>query len=321
MRWTWPRGASTALSVVLAAVGIVAAVLALLLLPPWLVDQAGASLEGADLTRAVTEERRTVLAVLAAIGAAVTLWYTHQRQELDRDANRTDRYTKAVEQLGDDSKPSVQLGGVYALERVAKDSRRDRAVSIEVLSAFVRQQSKPRAVGTEAVATAEGADWEDPTSFLASGAHRPSEPVLAALSVLARRPSGDHTYPAPNLMGATLNGANLNQANLTEASLIGAHLAGANLADADLTGANLHRADLTFADLADADLTGAILTDVIFTDANLRDAKLAGAYLAGANLANANLTGANLADVDLTGVRYDELTTWPEGFTPRTRRR
>jgi hypothetical protein len=75
----------------------------------------------------------------------LTLWYTHQRQELDRDANRTDRYTKAVEQLGDDDKPAVQLGGVYALERVAQDSPRDRPVAIEVLAAFVRQHVAKRA--------------------------------------------------------------------------------------------------------------------------------------------------------------------------------
>jgi hypothetical protein len=54
--------------------------LVLWFLPPLLVDQASAGLEGGDLAKAVTDERRTVLAALAAIGAAVTLWYTHQRQ-------------------------------------------------------------------------------------------------------------------------------------------------------------------------------------------------------------------------------------------------
>ena len=34
----------------------------------------------------------------------------------------TDRYTKAIEQLGSD-KLDVRIGGIYALERVARDSR------------------------------------------------------------------------------------------------------------------------------------------------------------------------------------------------------
>src|SRR5690242_14317487 len=90
----------------------------LLLVPGWLADQSSDSLSATDRAHVIVEERRTLLGVLAAVGAAATLWYTHQRQQLDRDANRTDRYTKAVEQLGDDSKPAVQLGGVYALQRV-----------------------------------------------------------------------------------------------------------------------------------------------------------------------------------------------------------
>jgi hypothetical protein len=189
MKQKWARVART-------IVIVASALAALWFLPPLLVDQAGPPLEGAELTKALTDERRTVLAGLAAIGAALTLWYTHQRQELDRDANRTDRYTRAVEQLGDDTKPSVQLGGVYALERVAKDSPRDRAVSIEVLSAFVRQQSKAKsgAVGPDA-ADDVGTPSQVPTSDL-PGKAQLSEPVFAAASVLARRPPGDDTYPA-----------------------------------------------------------------------------------------------------------------------------
>ncbi|NEQ69782.1 MAG: hypothetical protein F6K21_30680 [Symploca sp. SIO2D2] len=36
----------------------------------------------------------------------------------------TERFTKAIEQLGSDN-ISIRLGGIYALERIAKDSERD----------------------------------------------------------------------------------------------------------------------------------------------------------------------------------------------------
>ncbi len=87
---------ATTLKVALVAAGTAAVILLLLGLPPWLVDQAHGRLADTDRVRAITEERRTVLAVFAAVGAAITLWYTHQRQEPDRDANRTDRYTKPL---------------------------------------------------------------------------------------------------------------------------------------------------------------------------------------------------------------------------------
>jgi Pentapeptide repeats (8 copies) len=277
MKWTWRRVGKTARSVALAGAAIVAAVLALWFLPLRLVDQAGPRPDdAADLTKAVIEERRNVLAGLAAIGAAVTLWYTHQRRELDRDANRTDRYTKAVEQLGDDCKPAVQLGGVYALERVANDSRRDRTVSIEVLSAFVRQLGN---------------------SELARQQAEPLEPVRAALDVIGRRPKRDRTRP--NLSNARLVGAYLADANLRSADFAFANMLKSDLTKAKLTKAHLVKAFLKDADLKDADLTGADLTG----------ADLTGANLTGANLTGANLTGANLTGANLTDVRYDESTT------------
>ncbi len=52
----------------------------------------------------------------------------------------TDRYTKAIEQLGSD-KLDVRLGGVYALERVARDSARGDPAVMEVVAVFIREHS------------------------------------------------------------------------------------------------------------------------------------------------------------------------------------
>ena len=53
----------------------------------------------------------------------------------------TDRYTKAIEQLGSD-KLDVRIGGIYALERIARDSARDHPTVMEVLTAFIREHSR-----------------------------------------------------------------------------------------------------------------------------------------------------------------------------------
>ena len=37
----------------------------------------------------------------------------------------------------------MRIGGIYALERVARDSRRDHPTVMEVLAAFVREQWPP----------------------------------------------------------------------------------------------------------------------------------------------------------------------------------
>ena len=67
--------------------------------------------------------------------------YTARNFRLSREGQVTDRYTKAIEQLGSD-KLDVRIGGIYALERVARDSRRDHPTVMEVLAAFVREHSR-----------------------------------------------------------------------------------------------------------------------------------------------------------------------------------
>ena len=58
----------------------------------------------------------------------------------DEQGQVTDRYTKAIEQLGSD-KLDVRIGGIYALERIARDSARDHPTVMEVLTAFIREHS------------------------------------------------------------------------------------------------------------------------------------------------------------------------------------
>jgi hypothetical protein len=52
----------------------------------------------------------------------------------------TERFSKAIEQLASD-KPEVILGGIYTLERIARDSAPDQWTIMEVLTAFVRQNA------------------------------------------------------------------------------------------------------------------------------------------------------------------------------------
>jgi hypothetical protein len=85
------------------------------------------------------------------LGALGTFWLnsrvyriTARTFELTERGHLTDRYAKAIEQLGDD-KLDVRLGGIYSLEQIAHDSPRDRdqATIVEVLSAFARVHSNP----------------------------------------------------------------------------------------------------------------------------------------------------------------------------------
>lgn len=77
---------------------------------------------------------QAALGLFVVVGAFATWRQVH----VTREGQITDRYTKAIDQLGRNDALDVQLGGIYALERIARDSPHDRATIVEVLTAFVR---------------------------------------------------------------------------------------------------------------------------------------------------------------------------------------
>ena len=91
--------------------------------------------------------RTQLLTLGAGVFAAGALIYTARNFTLARRAHVlteqgqvTDRYTKAIEQLGS-AAMDVRIGGIFALERIARDSARDHPTVMEVLAAFIRNHS------------------------------------------------------------------------------------------------------------------------------------------------------------------------------------
>lgn len=91
-----------------------------------------------------TEMIKTVAPVAGGLLLAVGVYYTWRRTsaiernvEVAQEGQITERYTRAIDQLGSDSLV-VRLEGIYALERIAFDSTRDHWYIMEVLAGFVR---------------------------------------------------------------------------------------------------------------------------------------------------------------------------------------
>jgi len=248
------------------------AVLAGIILAVWKLP----SLLYGDVTKASADARlqaasgfRTAfvagLVGLAALGSLVMATRTYR---LTQEGQITERYTKAIEQLGSD-KLDVRLGGIYALERIAKDSERDHSTVVEVLSAFVREHSDPSHTDSQpSMAEVLSAFLQgDSQPTVEQPNHKPklkpTTDVRAAIAVLGRLPS---RLDVPR----------------------------ADLSRVDLAGAALYRANLSSFGLSQADLEGAGLLEGNLRQANLRWANLRKAYLHGANLREADLRQAHL---------------------------
>ncbi len=303
----WRRRLSGFLLVILALLALAgASALIIRFAPPWLVSTQG--LTGAARLDELNRVRiALVLLVLGALAAAVivavALRASRDRTGRRRERQLTERFARAVDQLGHPAL-DVRLGGIYSLERLAQESPEDHGPIIEILAAFVREHAPwpPTGDGVPAAShpagvvpvarESNGANAREPRS-------RPSTDVQAALTILGRRTLAHDTgvplsLPETALSGATLTGAHFERAVFTGANLEGADLFKANLSAADLEGANLKHAGLLLANLNDTVLWGANVEG-----ARLYGANLEGAAMKGANLRSAGLTGANLKDAGL----------------------
>jgi hypothetical protein len=308
-RWAaWPRGLRW-LTGGIAAVVLALAIAWVLFVPAadWLAHNDVGSVKGPLLQTARDAARGRLLTLGAGLFAAGALIFTarnftlsRRTFELTEQGQVTERYTKAIEQLGSD-KLDVRIGGVYALERIARDSATDHPTVMEVLSAFVRVHSRerwPPATGKPETTKAPAAFtlrhphklWPLATGKPRAGApgHRTRPDVQAAVTVIGRRDTR-RDQERINLLGA----------NLTRAYLPGAQFTQANLIRANLTNAFLSGASLTEASLQAAKLTGA---------------QLRRAYLPGAKLDYADLTDADFTDADLTDARWPPDAAVPEGW-------
>ncbi|TRT80614.1 MAG: pentapeptide repeat-containing protein [Microcystis sp. M_OC_Ca_00000000_S217Cul] len=268
-----------------------------------------------DVVKTIISALGLIATLFAGIGLFVNYLNSQAEIQLTQQRLITERFSKAVEQIGN-TKEEVVIGGIYSLERIAKDSPKDQWTIMEVLTSYIRKNS-PIPSNIEQLKPEERQKAPEKLPSV-------SIPVQAALTVIGRRKvendqAGDNLAETTdsnkikildlsrtnlreaNLIGAYLNGAYLNGAYLNEAYLNGAYLNGANLYRAILYRANLDGAYLNGAKLNGADLKGANLNGAYLNGAYLNGAKLWGAYLKGANLNGAYLNRANLNRADLKG--------------------
>jgi hypothetical protein len=112
-------------------------VVALIFLPPKLVPDG--FLNASDRARLSGEQtvRSTILQLVAGLVVVVGLIYTAVQVGITRETHYTDRYTKAIDQLGHE-KAIVRVGGIFALERLALNSNDDGPTVINVLAGYLR---------------------------------------------------------------------------------------------------------------------------------------------------------------------------------------
>ena len=288
-------------------------------------------LEVKDRASLVDEYRKTLAQILGGFALLFGLYLTWRRiaaaektaeatlksaetalqnVRVAQDSQITERFTRAIGQLGHD-KLEIRLGGIYALERIARDSETDHWPVMEVLTAYVRENApwKENSSPSKQVASATS-DKQAPAEEEQSppdDAPNPRTDVQAILTVLQRRErSYEKQGQILDLRKTNLRTADLRNAHLEKAILYAAHLEKADLAQAHLEKAMLVAAHLEKADLRSAHLEGAHLLE---------------AYLEGADLSElfpVTAPEAHLTQEQINQASGDKGTKPPEGLqTPK----
>jgi uncharacterized protein YjbI with pentapeptide repeats len=179
--------------------------------------------------------------LLAGLNLQVTRETANQKADSDREGQITERYTRAVEQLGSEA-VAIRLGGIYALERIAKDSIRDHATIVELLTAYVREFAE-RVIDRPGMADAD---------------------VQAALDVLGRREATNDNASdsrlhfhrttfsrrvvfSGNFAGALFTGSTLNSVSFIAVNLRGTDFAVSHLNNTSFVNATMDGASFSSA--------------------------------------------------------------------------
>jgi uncharacterized protein YjbI with pentapeptide repeats len=266
--------------------------------------------------------------------------------DLAKKGQITDRYTKAIAQLGEQGseKLAVRLGGIYTLEQIAQEQKNlhwpiEENLHwpiMEILTAYLRTH-RPRSplepllvaaaaprppkftIDIEAVLTAlkrRNTKNEEKGTCLNWRSTNRSLTNLAEEGACLYWRSTDRKLTRPKQKGACLN---LRSVDLTLANLHEAELTRAQFASAHLKRAYLWKAQLQWAEFYGAKLEGALfreaeLQSACFWRADLRNVDFFKAQLPGADLREANLWGANFSEAnvegaDVYGALLGEFTT------------
>ena len=203
--------------------------------------------------------------------------------EVAQEGQITERFIRATEQLGNRDSRAIRLGGIYALERIAQDSKKDHWQVMEVLTAYVREKS-PYDEATPSVQPV-------------------TTDIQATLTVLGRR-KAEYDMPKQRL---DLSGTHLHGVRLADANLQHTTFTGANLRQAVFYRVNFDDAIFQSAILQGTDFKKSTLTRTCFQRAILLAAKLQGADIRTADLSEASYLEQEQVDSAI----FDETTKLP----------
>ena len=196
-----------------------------------------------------------------------------KQSEIAQNGLWNERYQKGAEMLGSDVL-SVRLGGIYALERLAREQPADYHLPIvELFCAFVRNptgRGDDRDVMRDRKPSVSPQLRVDVQEVMTAIGRRSEDGILHE----ERADGFELDLSGADLQGVSMSGCNFDGVKFNMAYLMHSWGMNVRLRDAKLHASYMYMATLPFADLSTANLSAADLSGANLTGARLKDAEL-----------------------------------------------
>ena len=179
--------------------------------------------------------RATIAQILGGSAVAIGIYFAWGNLITAREGQITERFTRAVDQLGNENL-EIRLGGIYALERIANESDKDYWPIMEILTAYVRKNSRFEVVGNKkATHISMDIQANESTKNGVSEIKEIPIDIQAILTVIGRRKHylNEGKFNHLNLERTELRNAQFNETYLENATLVQLKLAAAQLKGTD----------------------------------------------------------------------------------------
>jgi uncharacterized protein YjbI with pentapeptide repeats len=245
------------------------------------------------------ELRKTVAQIFGGLLVLIGLYFTYEQLvaarvsiQVSQQTQLTDEYSKAVEQLGNNSS-QIRLGGIYALQRLEENSDTYTSIVKNVLSMYIRQKSK----------------LPDSSKF---------DEIQAALTVIFPKVSSHDTTKTSDrinlsnsfLLDFDFSGSYLCNVKMDNCVCSGSSFKNAVITSSKAYGTNFNAADFSAAKISNTVFYGADFPGAVFRNAsiincnfkicNLKECDLSNSVIEHTDFTGADLTGALLFGADLS---------------------
>lgn len=217
-----------------------------------------------------SDKKDLVLALAQILGGTALLsglYFTWRTLQVNREGQITERFTRAIDQLGNESL-ETRLGGIYALEQIAKETQEYYWPIMQILSSYVKHRAPldPEVQLGDSAETKLGHTDEDIQAIISIlgsrvGEFRKEEERRIDLqgTSLLHTNFGFGNFTGVWFSSADLRHSYFGHANLREASFINANLRQVVFNDVrNLKGVDFHKAKLEEAEIRGVDLEGTI---------------------------------------------------------------